>query len=277
MRRDLAVLRFGADLDPLGLRRADGSWRVDNLLNPRLEETTRRRDQALKEGSDATQINATMRALSGAVGKRDYRRICDLISPGYQAPLLVNAIFSRIFTHPDEEPSDVSCAGAFKAIERLARLRDQERKFDRLLSGLRLVDASTKPSIRGSDARIGARTSRASLVKIEGQWLLDYDPAAPTPPAELTRCWRRAGARIAIDAGDLRFAAADKPRDSTRAHGRVSVKADDWRIFYALMADGADPGLARVVADPTVAPVVAYIRHASAYRTIVEHARRCGD
>jgi hypothetical protein len=276
-RSDLAVLRFGGDTEPLGLRRVDGSWRVDNLLNPRLNETPRRRDQALREGSDATQIKAMMRALSGAAGKRDYRRVCDLISPGLESTLLVNAVFSRMLTHPDEEPSDVTCAGAFKEIEHVAKLRGQERMFDRWLSALRPVDGTTKLSIRGAKAAIRSGASKSSFIKLDGQWLFESDPAAPAPPAGLTRCWRRAGARIAIDASDLRFAVAEKPRDSTRANGRVSAKGDDWRIFYALLADGADPGLARVVSNPTVVPVVAYIRDATAHRKIVENARRCGD
>jgi hypothetical protein len=277
VRGDRAVLTFGGDADPLGLRRVGGSWRVDNVLNPRINETPRRRDQTLAEGSNATQIKATMHALSGAVSKRDYRRICDLIGPGFEAALLVNAIFSRIFTHPDEKPSDVSCTGAFREIERVAELRDNERTFERLLSTLGPVGASPKVSIRGADATIRSRAYRGSLIKLDGQWLLDSDPAAPAPPSELTRCWRRAGARIAIDASDLRFAAADRPGDRTRAHGRVSAKGDDWRIFYALLADGADPGLARVVADPAIVPVVAYIRDATAHGKIVEIARRCGD
>lgn len=38
---------------------------------------------------------------------------------------------------------------------------------------------------------------------------------------------------------------------------------------------GANPGLVRVVSDPTVVPVVAYIRDATARRTIDENARWC--
>lgn len=277
VRGDRAVLRFGGDSDPLGLRRVGGSWRVDNILNPRIDEPPRPRDQTLRVGSDATQINATTHALSRAVSKRDYRRICDLISPGFEATLLVPTIFGRLLTHPDEEPSDVSCAEMFREIEQAAKRRGMTRGFDRLLSTLGRVDGSPKLSIVGANATIRSGTVKRSLVKLDGQWLLDLDPAAPAMPAWLTRCWRRAGARIAVDANDLRFAAADKVRDSTRAHGRVSAKADDWRIFYALVPDGADPGLARVVFDPTVVPVVAYIRHASARRKIVERARRCGD
>ena len=276
VRDDRAVLRFGGDTDPLGLRRVGNAWQVDNLLNPRINETPRRRDETLTAGPDATQIKATLDAMSSAVSKRDYRRICDLIGPGVEAALLVSATFSRIFTHPDEQPSDVSCARAFNEIERAARGRGEKRAFDRLLSILSRVDGSAKVSIRGADASVRSGPYKGSLTKADGQWLIDdTDVAAPTAPAQLTRCWRRAGARIAVDANDLRFAAADKPRDSARANGRVSAKGGDWRIFYALLADGADPGLARVVSHPRVVPVVAYIRHATAHPRIVENARRC--
>lgn len=276
VRGDRAALTFGDHADPLGLRRVDGSWRVDNILNPRIDERPRPRDPTLMAGSDATQIKATMHALSGAFKKRDYRRMCDLVSPGFEATWLVGAIFSRAFTHPDEESSDVSCAEAFRELEQIAKHRGRERGFERLLSSLVREDAGPKVSIVGAHATIRSDAVKQSLIKLDGQWLLDADPAAPANPGGLARCWRRAGARIAVDAGDLRFAAADKLRDSTRAHGRVSAKADDWRIFYALVPDGADPGLARVVADPRGVPVAAYIRHARAHRKIVENARRCG-
>jgi hypothetical protein len=277
VRDDRAVLRFRGDKDPLGLRRVDGSWRVDNVLNPRVDETPRRRDPSLTKGSDATQIRATVSALDGAFSKRDYRRVCDLISPGVEAPLLISVIFIRVLT--DRDPSDVSCAAAFKQLEQTAERRGMARRFDRLfeLGPVRSRHDTPKVSIRGDRATVRAGRFTNHVIKLDGRWLLDADPAPSATPAQFAFCWKGAGARIASDASDLRFAAADKRPDTTRAHGRVSVKGDDWRIFYALSADGADPGLARVLSDPLAVPVVAYVRDAASHSKIVRNARGCGD
>lgn len=282
VRHDRAVLRFRGDDDPLGLRRVDGSWRVDNLLNPSVDQTPRRRDPVLTKGSDAAQIRALGDALADAFRKRDYRRVCDLISPGVEAPLLINVIFVRGFTDADHA-SDVSCAAAFKQIEQIAQRRGMARKFDRLFGRLFALgpvgsrDGNPKVSIRGDRATVRAGRFANRVIKLDGRWLLDADPARSATPFEFAFCWKRAGARIVSDASDLSFAVTDERPDKTRAHGRVSVKADDWRIFYALSVDGADPGLARVLSDPLVVPVVAYVRDAASHPTIVRKARGCGD
>lgn len=278
VRDDRAVLRFRGDKDPLGLRRVDDSWRVDNLLNPRVDEAPRRPDRALTSRSDATQIKAAMLALYRAFTTRDYPRICDLISPRMEAPWLVNVLFVRIFTNPDDDASDVTCAGAFRMIEEIAKRRGRLREFRRLFK-LVLTSSghgSAKLSIHGTTATIGSGGHATPLVKLDGRWLLDSDPFAPDTPAAFERCWRRAGARIATDPSDLRFAAGGPRPRTTRAHGRVSAKGEDWRIFYVLRAGGADPGLARVVADPTAVPVVAYVRRAGTRARIVTRARTCG-
>jgi hypothetical protein len=277
VRDDRAVLRFRGDADPLGLRRVDDSWRVDNLLNPRVDETPRRPDPLMTKGSDATQIRATLSALDGAFSTRDYRRVCDLISPGVEAPLLINVIFIRAFT--DRDPSDVSCAAAFKQLEQAAERRGMARRFDRLfeLGPVRSRRGTPKVSIRDDGATVRAGRFTNHMIKLDGRWLLDADPAPSATPAQFAFCWKSAGARIASDASDLRFAAADKRPEKTRAHGRVSVKGDDWRIFYVLSADGADPGLARVLSDPLAVSVIAYVRDAASHPKVVRNARRCGD
>jgi hypothetical protein len=215
-------------------------------------------------------------AVDRAFRKRDYRRVCDLISPGIEAPLLVNVIFIRTFS--DRDPSDVTCTGAFKQLEQVAARRGMARKFDRLfeLGPVRARRGSARVSIRGDRASVRAGRFIDEAIKLDGQWLLDADPAPSATPAQFAFCWKGAGARIASDARDLHFATADKRRDTTRVHGRVSVKGDGWRIFYALSSDGADPGLARVLTDPLAAPVVAYVRNAASHPKIVSHARRCG-
>ncbi|HWI08945.1 MAG TPA: hypothetical protein VNT54_15695 [Solirubrobacteraceae bacterium] len=121
---------------------------------------------------------------------------------------------------------------------------------------------------------------RISLVKVDGSWRIDSlgsperTAAGAARTAAYERCWRAAGARIATSAAQLAFAAADMPVVAVRAD-RVSAKGGDWRIFYTLPPDGRDPGLAEVIADPTTAGVVAYVRDASANSAIVERARAC--
>lgn len=285
VRHDLAVLRFDADpdplrlgrVDPLGLRRVDGSWRVDNLLNPSVHETPRRRDPLLTKGSDATQIRALLNALADASRKRDLQRVCDLISPSVEAPLLLNVIFVTLFTDPQHDFSDFSCAASSKQVGGMARKFD--RVFGRVfeLGPVGPRHGTPKVSIRGDRATVvRAGRFRNSVIKLDGRWLLDADPAPSTTPFTFAFCWKGAGAKLARDASDLSFATAYERPDTTRAHGRVSIKGDDWRIFYALPANGADPGLARVLSNPLAVPVVAYVRDAASHPKIVRNARRCG-
>jgi hypothetical protein len=279
VRGDRAVLRFRGDPGPLGFRRAGDSWRVDNLLNPRVDETPRRRDPSLTRGSDVAQIRATTNALHRAFTKRDHRRICDLIGPGVEAPLLINVLFVRAIADPDGDPSDVTCAVAFKQIEQIAQRRGMVRSLRRVFEGsfVRPLHGNSTVTIRGERATLRVGRFTRNLIKLDGRWLLDAAAAPAATPAAFALCWKRAGARLASDAGDVRFAAADKHVATTRAHGRVSVKGDDWRIFYAMWPDGADPGLTRVLADPLRVPVVAYVRNAATHPKVVRKARGCGD
>lgn len=121
---------------------------------------------------------------------------------------------------------------------------------------------------------------RASFAKVDGSWRIDalggpqQTAAGAARTAAYERCWRAAGARIATAAADLRFAAADVPTVAVRGD-RVSAKGGEWRIFYTLPADGRDPGLAEVIADPRAAGVVAFVDDAAGNRSVVERARAC--
>ena len=119
------------------------------------------------------------------------------------------------------------------------------------------------------------------MIRQDGHWLVGYNPKglvaeAATPAREVERCWRRAGAVIATDASDLRFAVRRKIRAIHINPNHVSVKGDaGWRIFY--IPDGADPGLSPVLADPSIARSVAYVRDGAAHPRVVARARECGS
>ena len=76
VRGDRALLAFGEQ--SIGLRKADGDWQVDNVLNASLDEQPRRFPAGLSAGSDARQVRATMTALAAAYADADYDRACAL-------------------------------------------------------------------------------------------------------------------------------------------------------------------------------------------------------
>ena len=55
----------------------------------------------------------------------------------------------------------------------------------------------------------------------------------------------------------------------------MSAKGGDWRIFYTFAGSSADPGLAEVIADPSVAGAVAYVEQAGDNADVVARARTC--
>jgi hypothetical protein len=77
-----------------------------------------------------------------------------------------------------------------------------------------------------------------------------------------------------MTAQDLAFAAADTPVTRVR-QDTVSAKGGDWRIFYTFAGAKADPGLAEVIKDPSVAGSVAYIEQARSQPAVVARARTC--
>lgn len=127
--------------------------------------------------------------------------------------------------------------------------------------------------------RSGGRTRAIAFIKTGDGWRLDDLPlstALPDPgrAAFFERCWRAAGAKIATRASQLAFAAADTPTTAVR-EDTVSAKGGDWRIFYTFGDSGADPGLGEVIADPSLAGVVAYVERASSRAGVVARVRRC--
>ena len=128
--------------------------------------------------------------------------------------------------------------------------------------------------------RSGGRTRGIAFIKTGDGWRLENLPLSTTIIEEsdraafYERCWREAGAKIATRAADLAFAAADTP--TTAVHkDTVSAKGGDWRIFYTFAGSRADPGLAEVIADPSVAGAVAYVEGARSQPDVVARARTC--
>lgn len=280
IRGDRAVLTFRKrDLGVLGYRKVDGEWRVDNLMNPRLDELPRRLDPALAKGTDDSQVRATYQASARAFARSDRRRACDLLSYEAEAQLLVAAAFS-LFAAPESEqdPAQLSCA---RAVQRIEQLAGDERPFGNHVPRAAEL-AAARVSVRGDRATIRVRgEAPQAFVRSDGRWLIaaDREPVEVSPPpsaAALAACWRRAGAARAETARDLRFATRDEVQGIKISPGRASIKGRDWRIFYALKAGDVDPGLAAVLDDPGIVPAVAYVRGAPARTAVVERARGCG-
>ena len=126
----------------------------------------------------------------------------------------------------------------------------------------------------------GGRTRGIGFIKTEDGWRLESVPRSTTVVEEsergafYARCWREAGAKIATRASELAFAAAAAPTTAVR-EDTVSAKGDNWRIFYTFSADATDPGLAEVIADPSVADAVAYVEEAESKPEVVARARSC--
>jgi hypothetical protein len=98
---------------------------------------------------------------------------------------------------------------------------------------------------------------------------------APKPATEYVSCLLLAGAELADDAADLRFASSYAGGPRTRRAGTVTVAGDDWRIFYVLSEGQLDPGVRAIVADPAKVVFVAYIDDVSDRRDEVAAATRC--
>ena len=276
IRDDLAILGVGRKDRRVGLRRVDGDWQVDNVLNPNLRDE-QRGEASLARGSDEQQIRATMLAASMAVVQRQYARVCNLMSYGAEAQVFIGAAFASVADPAAaKDGSQFSCADALRVLRTLAD--------DALPAGLataRLsredVDAASV-SIHGPRATVRIPGGSAgAMVRIDGRWLVDSDAAKPRTAGDLGRCWRAAGAKIATRARELRFAVGDRVSDITLATGRVSVKSTRWRIFYTLPKNGEDPGLQEVLSDPGIVATVAYVRDAPAHPDVVRAARVCGD
>ena len=92
IRGDRAVLTL--EEAPIGLRKVDGDWQIDNVFTGSLDERPRRLAPQLSEGSDDRQVRATLKALSAAYAKGDFERACDLFSYGAEAQLYLSLAFA---------------------------------------------------------------------------------------------------------------------------------------------------------------------------------------
>lgn len=283
IRGEFAVLSLPGEGDQnMGLRKVDGEWKIDNMINPSLTERPRRVDPQLSKGSDEQQLRATYQAVSTALAAGDYERGCALFSYGAEAQLLVGRLFASFGDTEQQHAPDLTCAASFRAIAKLADGQDDDLAFpDSPPSAAKL--AAAEVTVHGSRATVRVQgKDPEDFVREEGHWRVAPDAEGITTedapsPASLERCWRRAGARIASSAGDVRFAVGGHARHITISPGRVSVKGPDWRIFYTLPSDGEDPGLAKVLAKPSTVRAVAYVSDAPAHAGIVARARVCGD
>jgi len=280
VRGDLATLTGRGSDQAVGMRRIDDEWRIDDLLDPSLQE--RPRDEArLTHGSDAQQIRATMTAMTGAVAHKDFARACRLMSYSAEAQIVVGGAFASMFaTEGGAGESDAravsSCPSALQTLVSLAR--DSDERGD-LFGDLptRAQIKTARVTVRGSRASVAVPgQSPAPMIRIDGRWLLDAEPTKAPTPADYERCWREAGATIASGPRELRFATHHQARHIAVSDGRISVKGADWRVFYTLPQSGDDPGLGQVLADPGVVATVAYVRAASVHPDVVEKARDCG-
>lgn len=280
IRGDLAVVSVAGDEEQrIGMRKVDGEWRLDNMINPSLKKRSRRIDPRLSKGGDEQQLRATYMEVSEAFAAKDYERGCRLFSYGAEAQVLFGSMFVAALSDEksDDKMPDLSCAASIRALSKLGEADDAMGFASKVPSAAELARADI--AIRGERATVsipGEEPGR--FVREEGHWLVAADPVEKPPtPSELERCWRSAGAAIASDKGDLRFAEFSESEGVSSNEARVSVKGGDWRIFYAMPSDGEDPGLPPVLADPSVVPVVAYVKNAPAHVDVVTKARACGD
>ena len=283
VRDDRAVLTI--DDQRLGLRKVDGTWRVDNLFNGMLVEPPRRLPAALSHGSDEQQVRASITAFGDAYRKRDYERACDLLSYGAEAQLFVGLAFASFADTEGSEapPADASCPWVHRKLERI--IGKKAAFADEVPSAAR-IDAA-EVSIRGDRATVSLPGDDERLIRQDGHWLMageekgiTFEDDVPSP-ASLQRCWKRSGANIAAGGKDLRFAIHGTAKAIAIKPGLVSVKGESadgvgWRVFYTLPADGEDPGLG-VFRKPRTVRAVAYVRDAAAHPRVIEKMRACGS
>ena len=199
--------------------------------------------------SEEDQVRAVAKEFRRALAAEDGARACRLLTANAKRQLDENCA-ARVLT---VDPGNPATDGALT-------LRDDRR-----------ASLSTQS---------GGRTRGIAFVKTGDGWRLDDLPLSTAIVEEsgraafYERCWRAAGARIATRASELAFAAAAAPTTTVR-EDTVSAKGGNWRIFYAFADSGSDPGLAKVIADPSVAGAVAYVEQAETHADVVARARAC--
>lgn len=230
VRGDHAMLAGSRDEGPIGLRKIDGDGRIEDLLTPSLDEAPRG-EKALTRSSDEQQIRATAMAATDALGRKDFERLCRLMSPGAEAQIIVGGAFASMFSGSDDEgPSALSCSRMLRDLTKLAG-NDSDRGLLDLLPSRDEV-GQARIVIRDAKATIdGPGKPSMAMIRLDGRWLLDADIEKVSTAADLKRCWQAAGAKIATRAEHLRFADEDEAEHIGVTTERVSVKGTNWRIF----------------------------------------------
>lgn len=173
VRGDRALFVARKDGPRAGLRDVDGDWRIDNILNPSLEEPPRRIDPRLSAGSDEQQVRATQKAVTRAFAKRDYERMCDLYGYGAEAQLFIATIFTTLEDGPPEPAGGFTCASAVRRLEKLAGDSDE---FAAGVLSDEQIDAATI-TIDGDRATVRiAGEDPEYMVRQDGRWLVGPDP-----------------------------------------------------------------------------------------------------
>jgi len=158
-----------------GLRDVDGQWRIDNVLNPSLEERPRRIDPGLSEGSDEQQVRATLKAVTHAFRDRDYDEVCGLFGYGAEAQLFVAVLFTAFADSGGAQPAlaKFTCPSAIRRLEEVSGDKDAfiaETPSDADIAAARI-------SIRGERATARFGTVPAErLVRQDGHWLVGPSP-----------------------------------------------------------------------------------------------------
>jgi hypothetical protein len=179
IRADRAIV--GDRTAPVGLRRLGGEWRIDNVLDPSLDDERRLDDPRLRGGSDAQQVRATAAAAADALAAGNYDRFCALLTDVAQAQVLVAGLFPAGSDGADTRPPSRSCGQVVR------ELQTSPGSAGAVPSPAALKAA--RVSVRGERATLTVPGENSpQLVRVDGRWLLDVDvPTATRPPTATTR------------------------------------------------------------------------------------------
>jgi hypothetical protein len=171
VRGDLATVKPHGDHAAIGLREVDGEWRVDTFFDASLREPPKRGEARLARGSDERQIRATTKARGEAMRRKDYRRLCNLMSYSGEAQFLVGAASVSFSGVGGPFTWDFSCA---QAIRKIVAFNHGRVRAPRLPSSARI--AAARVSIRGAKATIKPHRARSTaMVRLDGRWLIEAD------------------------------------------------------------------------------------------------------
>jgi len=220
--------------------------------------------------SDEQQVRDAASALTRAVATGDYGRACGLFSLEAQSQLEAATTGAH------------GCAAALRQSRRVAAAAGP-------VAGMPTIPEINAATLTLNDDRAtlswgsGAHDPQR-FEKRNDRWLVAADSPA-SGQHSFAACWRRAGASIATTPHDLRFAAAfvrraqqagQGPSVATEppAGGGVNyIYADGWVIFYQYGV--REPTNGEVIADPSTAVAVGYVRDPRRVATVVTRATDC--